>query len=266
MSGHSKWSKIKRQKGANDAKRGVMFTKLGKNISLAAREGGGDPDMNFKLRLAIDTAKKANMPLDNVDRAIKKGTGELAGEGQIQEVTYEGYGPGGVPVLVDVATENSNRSFSEIRKVFSDHGGKTGEAGSVSWQFKEIGLVTIRTAKIQKAEKYGEEDKALEADPEEVMLELMEVPGVIDIEQVEVEDEEDEKKYSGLEVQTERNSLSSVHKSIEDLGYIVENAEIVKVPDTPQSVDDETNEKVERLIEDLEDYDDVLNVWDVRKN
>ncbi len=142
MSGHSKWSTIKRKKGALDAKRGKLFTKLIKELTIAAREGGGDPAANPRLRLAVDNAKAANMPADNIDRAIKKATGELEGV-TISELTYEGYGPGGVALLVEVATDNKNRTVAEVRHIFSKHGGNMGESGSVAWMFEKKGVVSL---------------------------------------------------------------------------------------------------------------------------
>ncbi len=144
MSGHSKWSTIKRKKGAADAKRGKMFTKLIKEITIAAREGGGDPGANPRLRLAVDNAKAANMPADNIERAIKKATGEL--EGVIfHELTYEGYGPSGVAVIVEVATDNKNRTVADVRHLFSKYNGSLGENGSVAWMFDRKGVITLPT-------------------------------------------------------------------------------------------------------------------------
>ena len=142
MSGHSKWATIRRKKGALDAKRGKLFTKLIKELTIAAREGGGDPGGNPRLRLAIDNAKAANMPADNIERAIKKGTGELEGT-TISELTYEGYGPGGIALLVEVATDNKNRTVAEVRHIFSRHSGNMGESGSVAWMFEKKGIITL---------------------------------------------------------------------------------------------------------------------------
>lgn len=146
MSRHSKWSKIKHHKGPADVKRGAMFTKLAKNITVAAREGGGDPNFNFKLRMAVEQARAGNMPKDNVERAIKKGTGELAGE-QIESVYYEGYGPGGVAVLVEALTDNRNRTAGSIKHAFSAHGGNLGSVGAVKWMFESKGVISIEQDK-----------------------------------------------------------------------------------------------------------------------
>jgi len=142
MSGHSKWSQIKRQKGANDAKRGAVFTKIGREIAIAAREGGGDPDANFRLRLIMDKARSVNMPAENIKRAIERAVGGGAAE-QYDEIVYEGYGPGGVAILVETATNNKNRTASEVRSVFAKNGGSLAGAGSVAWQFEQRGVVAV---------------------------------------------------------------------------------------------------------------------------
>ncbi|NLD74796.1 MAG: YebC/PmpR family DNA-binding transcriptional regulator, partial [Chloroflexi bacterium] len=139
MSGHSKWATIRRSKGANDAKRGQLFTKLGHELAVAAREGGGDPEANFRLRLVLDKARQANMPRDNIERAIKRGTGELKGQAELEEAIYEGYGPGGTALMVQVVTDNRNRTVSDVRHVFSRHGGNLGSDGSVAWMFQRKG-------------------------------------------------------------------------------------------------------------------------------
>ena len=146
MSGHSKWAQIRRQKGVNDAKRGQLFTKLGREITLAARQGGGNPDGNFRLRLAMQKAKEFNMPMENVKRAIDKGTGKAEGMA-IEEMMYEGYGPAGVAVLVEVATDNRNRMAAELRNIFTRNGGNMGEAGCVGWLFEPKGLITLDAGK-----------------------------------------------------------------------------------------------------------------------
>jgi YebC/PmpR family DNA-binding regulatory protein len=164
MSGHSKWSTIKRQKGANDAKRGALFTKLGKEISIAAREGGGDPDANYRLRLVVDKAREANMPADNIKRAIERATG---GDKAIEyeEIAYEGYGPGGVAVLVETATDNKNRTAAEVRSIFAKSGGQLAGQGSVAWQFEPRGVVAV--------EREG-------ADPDEIALMAIDA-GAVDV-------------------------------------------------------------------------------------
>lgn len=263
MSGHSKWSTIKHKKATNDAKKGAVYTKLGKNITLATKEGGGDLESNFKLRLAVDLAKASNMPTENIERAIKRGTGELKDAAAIVEVTYEAYAPGGFPMLIDVATDNPNRTVAEVRKVVTGHGGSMGSAGTVSWQFEEVGLVTIRPAKVKKAEQFGKKDEVIEANSEEVELEMMDLSGVRDIQEVDLESEGG-KEYKGLEILTERTELAHVHKAIEEKGYIVESAEIVKTAKSKSEVDTSAAEKVDKLTEALEELDDVQNIWDAR--
>ncbi|MFQ5492603.1 MAG: YebC/PmpR family DNA-binding transcriptional regulator [Candidatus Dojkabacteria bacterium] len=259
MSGHSKWAKIKRQKGANDAKRGALFTKLGKNITITASEGGGDPDTNFALRLAIDKAKAANMPSNNIERAVKKGTGD-GKKLDIQKVTYEALGPGGVGLLIDTQTDNTNRTVSELRKLLETNGAKMVTVNSVAWQFVEQGLITIAPAKLQKSEKFGIKDSYEAVDIEEAQLELLEIEGIKDILEGESEDE-DGKAYTTLEVFTEKNDFAKVLGAIESLLFKVESAELVKVATEQLEGNSATTRKIEKLVEILEDHDDVDSVW-----
>jgi YebC/PmpR family DNA-binding regulatory protein len=234
MSGHSKWATIKRKKGALDAKRGKMFTKLIKELTIAAREGGGDPAGNPRLRLAIDNAKAANMPSDNVDRAIKKATGELEGV-TYHELTYEGYGPAGIAVLVEVATDNKNRIVAEIRHLFTKYGGSMGENGSVSWMFDKKGIITLPKQGIS----------------EDDLMELILDAGA--------EDLHSEEDY--YEIQTPLESFESVRKVIADKKLTVENASLHRIARNTIPVSGEDAEKVMRLIESFEDNDDVQNVY-----
>lgn len=258
MSGHSKWSTIKRKKGALDAQRGKIFTKISKQISIAAQQGGGDADTNFSLRLAVDRAKSANMPKDNIERAIKRGVGELEGE-QIEEISYEGYGPDGVAIIIDSMTDNKNRTVSEVRHILTVHGGSLGADGSVAWQFDIQGLVTVRCQKRKEAEQFGKEDILENVDSEEVLMEMLEIDGVIDV--VEVGVEVDDSEVDGLEVYCTKENLKSVQDEIEKIGYIVESSEIVKKAKSIVAVDEEVRTKIQNLIEALEDYDDVQSVW-----
>lgn len=251
MSGHSKWSTIKRKKGAADQKRGQLFTKLGKTISIAAREGGGDPEMNFSLRMAIDKAKEANMPADNIERAIKKGTGELEGE-QIEKAVYGGYGPGGVAIAVDVFTDNKNRTVSELRKIFETHGGNLSDASSVLWQFQQKGRVLVKCAKKQKSEKFGEDDKEIPEDRDEVMMRLMDISGVEDIR---------ESGENSCVVITDSKNLMSVKDRVEELGYIVKESELIKIPENMIGIKENEEAKLLTLMESLDDHDDVENIW-----
>jgi YebC/PmpR family DNA-binding regulatory protein len=234
MSGHSKWAQIKRQKGLQDAKRGTLFTKLGNAISLAVKAGGKDPETNFKLRLAIEKARESNMPMDNIERAIKRGTGELAGQ-QIEEVTYEGYCPGGIAIIIEAVTDNKNRTTSEIRNILSKYGGRLGEANSVRWLFDQKGVIKILLDKNQDKEDY--ELKIIDAGAEDV---------------VENEDE--------LTVFTQPNDLEKVKENIEKLNLKVEYAEIEQVAKNKvEVIDSETKSKLEKIFVELDNYDNVNN-------
>ncbi|MCH7774254.1 MAG: YebC/PmpR family DNA-binding transcriptional regulator [Bacteroidetes bacterium] len=234
MSGHSKWSTIKRKKGAADAKRGKIFTKLIKEITIAAREGDGDPGANPSLRLAIDNAKAANMPADNIERAIKKATGELEGV-TYTEITYEGYGPGGVAMLIEVATDNKNRSVAEVRHLFSKYNGSMGENGSVAWMFDRKGIITLP---IQNKSEDEIMDIVLEAGAEDLQT------------------EED-----FFEVQTDLESFEPVRKALVAADLQIENASLQWIAKNTVSVSGEDAEKVMKLIEAMEDSEDVQNVY-----
>ena len=234
MSGHSKWSTIKRKKGAADAKRGKIFTKLIKEITIAAREGGGDPGANPRLRLAIDNAKAANMPADNIERAIKKATGELEGV-TYTEITYEGYGPGGVAMLIEVATDNKNRSVADVRHLFSKYNGSMGENGSVAWMFDRKGIIALP---IQNKTEDEIMDIVLEAGAEDLQT------------------EED-----FFEVQTDLESFEAVRKALVAADLQIENASLQWIAKNTVSVNGEDAEKVMKLIEAMEDNDDVQNVY-----
>ena len=234
MSGHSKWSTIKRKKGAAAATRGKLFTKLLKAVTIAAREGGGDPSGNPRLRLAVDNAKAANMPSDNIDRAIKKATGELEGT-TISELTYEGYGPGGIAVLVEVATDNKNRTVAEVRHLFSKSGGNMGESGSVAWMFEKKGVISI--PKQNKSED-----------------EIMEIVLNAGAEDLQTEDE-------FFEIQTDVESFEPVRKALLDKNLELDNASLQWIAKNTVNIAGENAEKMMKLIEALEDCDDVQNVY-----
>lgn len=238
MSGHSKWATTKRKKAVIDAKRGKIFTKLIKEISIAARQGGGDPAGNPRLRLAIDNAKAANMPSDNIERAVKKATGELEGQ-SYSELTYEGYGPGGVAVLAEVATDNKNRTVAEVRHIFSKGGGSMGETGSVAWMFERKGIIILP--------KQGK--------TEEEILEIVLDHGAEDIQSSGGGEEE------FFEVQTSVENFENVRKALIDKSLTVENAGLQWIAKNTINVSGETAEAVIRLIESLEDNDDVQNVF-----
>ncbi len=233
MSGHNKWSTIKHKKGAADAKRGKIFTKIIKEISVAAKLGGGDPAANPRLRTAIDKAKGENMPKDNIERAIKKGTGEMEGV-NYEEITYEGYGPGGVAVLVEVMTDNRNRTVSEVRSIFTKCNGNMGETGCVSWMFDQKGLITY--PKSVDFDKLFE--AAIEAGAEDV----------VDL------DEQ-------IEVTTEPSAFIEVRDALNAAGFTFENAEVTMIPQTQVKLEGKQAESMLKMIDRLEDNDDVQNVY-----
>ncbi|WP_320170723.1 YebC/PmpR family DNA-binding transcriptional regulator [Maridesulfovibrio sp.] len=233
MAGHSKWANIQHRKGRQDAKRGKIFTKMAKDIIIAAK-GGGDPAMNATLRLAVAKAKAVNMPNDKIDTAIKKGTGELAG-GDISEVMYEGYGPGGVAVLIEGATDNKNRTVAEVRHILGKGGGSMGEAGCVAWMFDKKGVMSFDS------EKFTEDqllEIGLEAGAEDVIAE-----------------------EGSLEVHCAPEDFSAVQKAFEEAECAAESSELSFVPKNLIEVDVPTAKKLMALMEKLEDNDDVQNVY-----
>jgi YebC/PmpR family DNA-binding regulatory protein len=234
MSGHSKWSTIKRQKGVSDAQRGQLFTKLSKEIIIAAKQGGPDPAANFRLRLAVQKAKSNNMPSENIERAIKRATG--GGEGaELAEVTYEGYGPAGIAVIVEATTDNRNRTVAEVRNVFARGGGNLGENGSVSWNFDARGIISIP--------RDG-------GDPDDIMMRAIDA-GADDV----------QVGKDTVEVYTQPADLESVKKALEDAGVAVESAESTRVPKTTVQVDERDAVQTLRLVEKLEALDDVQRVY-----
>ncbi|NMB81294.1 MAG: YebC/PmpR family DNA-binding transcriptional regulator [Ignavibacteria bacterium] len=234
MSGHSKWATIRRKKGALDAKRGKIFTRLIREINIAARQGGGDPDGNPRLRLAIDNAKAANMPADNIERAIKKATGELEGS-QIIELMYEGYGPGGAALLVEVATDNKNRTIAEIRHIFTKGHGNLGETGSVAWMFERKGVITVKK----------------DGNTEDEMMEIVIDAGADDLQ---VEEE-------FFIVTTSLEFFEPVRKTLIAKKINIENASLQWIAKNHIAVNGENAEKLMKLMEALEDCDDVQNVY-----
>lgn len=234
MAGHSHWATIKRQKGAADARKGQLFSKLAKAIQIAVRQGGPDPEANIKLRYAIEKAKEASMPKETIERAIKKGSGELEGE-TIEEVTYEGYGPGGVAILVECTTDNRNRTSSEIRKLFEKGGGKMGSAGAVAWLFERKGLIVVDTNSI-------DEDRLLE-----IILDA----GADDL----------KRTGSKYEITCDPSVFSQVQAALKRHNVPMVSAEIVQQPKSPVDVDPETAKRVLKLMEMLDDHDDVQNVF-----
>jgi YebC/PmpR family DNA-binding regulatory protein len=234
MSGHSKWAGIKHKKAKVDAQRGRIFTKLIKEITVAARVGGGDPEANARLRTAVQNAKAANMPQDNIQRAIKKGTGELPGV-SYEEIIYEGYGPGGVAILVEIMTDNKNRTAPEIRKIFAKNGGNLGESGCVGWMFEKKGLITVESTKVDEEKLMG---VALEA-------------GALDFQTAD----------SIFDVITSPKEFEKVKNAIADSGIEISTAEITMLPQTYVKLDGKQAQQMLHLMEDLEDQEDVQNVY-----
>ena len=235
MSGHSKWANIKHRKAAQDAKKGVAYQRLTKNIIAAAKAGGGDPNANFQLKVAIDRAREGNVPMDNIERAIKRGAGNLEGI-TYEDITYEGYGPGGVAVMVEASTDNRNRTAPEIRSLFLKVGGAIGEVGCVAWNFERRGMVTVKGGGV-------DEDTLL---------------GVaIDAGADDMSSDED-----GFEIICDPSALSSVARAIKDAGYVVEGAEISMEPKTTVAVrTKEEASKLMAMIDRFEEHDDVQNVY-----
>ena len=231
MSGHSKWASIKHKKAATDAKRGQLFTKLARAITVAAREGGGDPDSNFTLAAAVEKAKSFSMPKDNIQRAIDRGSGAAGGDEQIERVVYEGYGAGGAAILVETLTDNRNRTGSEVRNAFDKHSGSLGEPGSVAWQFEKKGVILVD------ADRYGEEEMlaAIDAGAEDVVQD-----GDL------------------LKVTSEPASLTRVRQALEQSGVDIEQAELVMEPKSVVEVEAQSEARaLLRLMEALDDHDDV---------
>lgn len=233
MSGHSKWSTIKHKKAATDAKRGKVFTRLAKEITVAAREGGGDTETNVRLRLVIDKAKAANMPKDNIERAVKRGIGELEG-GELEEVIYEGYAPHGIGVLIEVVTDNRNRAVAEVRHVFNKQGGNMAESGAVAWQFARKGYILIE-------DEFEQDDiflTAADAGADDVRFDD-------DI----------------AEIFTEIDDLQNVRGVLEEAGFRLSEVSVIYDPNNPLALETAATIQVMKLVESLEDLDDVQNVY-----
>src|SRR5665213_311421 len=234
MSGHSHWATIKHKKGAVDAKRGVHWSKLSRAIIIAARHGGGDPNMNLKLRYAIGKAREVSMPKDNIERAIKRGTGEVEGL-TFDEITYEGFGPGGAAVLVEILTDNRNRTNGEVRKIFERGGGNMGGAGCVGYLFERKGLFHITAEGID----------------EDTLLATVLDTGADDL----------RRTGPSFEIVCDPLAFNKVQEALQKAGLNVTNAELAQIPKTPMDVDAETAKRVVRLMEALDDHDDVQNVY-----
>ena len=235
MSGHSKWAQIKRQKGVNDARRGAVFTKVGREITVAAREGGGDPDANFRLRLAVQKAREVNMPQDNIQRAITRGTGADKEGGQLEELMYEGFGPHGVAIMVQVLTDNRNRAAADVRNIFTRTGGNMGEGGSVAWMFDQKGLITVE---LDGASAEEAEMAAIDAGADDIQ----EADGVLD-------------------VYTDKADLDAIRRELDGRKLKISSADLVMVPKTSMDLDEKGATAVARLIDRLEELDDVQRVF-----
>lgn len=234
MSGHSKWSQIKRQKGVADVRRGAVFTKLGREIVVAAKQGGGDPTANFRLRLAVQRAREANMPADTIDRAIKRAAG--GGEGaELEEIAYEGYGPGGIAIMVEAMTDNRNRTVASIRSTFDRGGGNLGETGSVAWQFVGRGVIRV---------------DARGKDSDDIEL------AAIDAGAEDVQSEDSE-----VIVYTDRGSVEAVRRGLTDAGYEVTASDLHLVPENTVELDEAKSIQALKLLDKLEADDDVQNVY-----
>jgi YebC/PmpR family DNA-binding regulatory protein len=234
MSGHSKWHSIKHKKAAADAKRGKAFTQIIKEITVAARIGGGDVNFNPRLRLAVDKAKSENMPKDNIERAIKKGTGELEGY-NLEEVHYEGYGPGGVAVFIEATTDNRNRTVGEVRHLFSKYGGNLGEAGSVSWMFDKKGYLVVERKDV----------------PEETLLEIVLEAGGEDVKE----------DGSNWEIYTAPESFESVRDALKGKEIPVLAEELGMIPQTSVKLEGKQAQQMLKLMDALEELDDLTNIW-----
>jgi len=235
MSGHNKWSTIKRKKGAADAKRGAIFSRLAKEIAMAAKSGGGDPNMNARLRAALLAAKSQNMPKENVDRAVKRGTGELPGV-SYEEIRYEAYGPGGVALIIDILTDNKNRTVAEIRHLLTRQGGSMAENGAVSWNFEQKGVITITKTACTEDEIF---EKAIEAGAEDV-------------------DTSGDEVY---EITTAPTELHAVMGALEAMELKADSAELTMIPKTTVKVEGNGVKSVLKLMENLEENEDVQNVY-----
>ena len=234
MSGHSKWSTIKHKKAVTDARKGQQFTKVAREISIAAREGGGNPEGNYRLRLAIEKARSVNMPHDNIKRAVQRGTGELAGA-QMEELRFEGYGPHGVAIMVDTVTDNRNRTTSDLRNLFTRHGGNLGASGSVAWMFARQGQIVV---------------DANRRDPDEVGLEAIEL-GASDA----------RVDGTSVEIVTEPSRLESLRDALKTKGYRIESAEVTMNSTQLVRLDEARAPTVLKLLDSLEEIDDVQAVY-----
>jgi len=256
MSGHNKWSKIKHKKAITDAKRGKIFSKLSQLLTIAARDGGGDPDMNPSLRMVVNKAKAASMPAANVKKAIEKGAGTGKGGVALETHFYEGFAPDQIGVIIECLTDSNNRSISELRQIFNDNGGIFGDPGSISWNYDRKGLIKMRPAIYVEPEKFGAEKDVKELDKEEVMMELMDVEGILDI-----QENEDEGNVI-LEIYTDPTKFGIAKDFVMSKEYLVDEAGLAYIPkNIKNDVSDELMEKIMAFVDAIEEYPDVVNVW-----
>ncbi|MBI2448308.1 YebC/PmpR family DNA-binding transcriptional regulator [Candidatus Microgenomates bacterium] len=244
MSGHSKWHNIQVRKGKQDAKRAGAFTALSRAITAAAREGGGDINMNFKLRIAVERAKAVSMPKDNIQKAIDRGTGAGSGVALVA-ISYEAKGPGGMDIIVDCLTDNKNRTASEIKHIFTKNGGTVGAPGSVGWNFEQKGVVVINP------KSKNQMPSQAQSSNDQTILKIMDIEGVADVE----EDED------GIEIYTAPKELAMVSRALEEKDFKIEKAELVMSPKNTVKLEGEKAEQALKLLEALDDYDDTENVW-----
>lgn len=252
MAGHSKWAKIKHAKGIADAKKGKVFSKLSQQLTIASREGGGDVSSNPSLRVLVEKAKAEGLPATNIQRAINKGIGVGQDGVRFEECLYEGVGPGGVSFVIDVVTDNKNRVVSDLRKMFSDVGGCLSESGSLSWNFDQKGRIEVLCGKMKDSDKFGSERVFVDEKDEDVMIHLMDLEGIIDIE---------EASKGVLYVFTSPQDLHAVKESVKGTGYEISNYSLIRVPKTLKEVSDDGRSKVLELFELLEEYPDIQGIW-----
>lgn len=253
MAGHSHWHNIQQAKGKADAKRGVLFTKAAQQIILTAREGGGDPNHNLSLRIAVDYARSVNMPKDNIERAIKKGMGADLTT-QLGKAIYEGFGPFKIPFMVSAITDSKNRTVNELRNIFSKAGGELGSVGTVAWQFTESGRIVVRAVKVKRAEKFGETDTETPISRDDATLELMDIPDVEDIELD--EDTEDQ-----IFVKVPHNRLAQVGQHIRERGFVIVSSGQHFAPTNPIELDESKESQFLAFLDSLDEQQDVQHIW-----
>ncbi len=250
MSGHSKWAKIKHAKGVADAKKGKVFSKLSEQITIVVKEGSGDINSNPSLRLLVDKAKSEGLPSANIERAINRGLGVGKDGAKFEEYVYEGIGPEGISVVLDVTTDNKNRVVADLRRLFSDFGGNLAERGALLWNFEQKGRVEVRCGKMKEGEKYGEGEVFEKLETDIVIVHLMDIEGILDIEEVD---------DGLLFVFTQPKDLNAVKENIAKLNYVIDSYKLVRIPKTTKKV--ENVQKIEEFVEKLEDYSDIQGIW-----